>query len=173
MQDLRRPHRNVRRYEHNYFTGWVVQITRRRRRQTRYFPDEGDPRRALRKALAWRDTQIEELPPPVKLRINWPKNRTGVIGVALVRDRGRRGQITERYVATWFDLHGRRRKRSFAIRKYGRGIARDLAFETRRKAVAEIMTTSPKGPLPPRPGRKRQLVHTEARPTRPRRRRSP
>jgi hypothetical protein len=152
----RERYRNLQRYEHNYFTGWVVSLTRRGERYTRYFPDKKDSQAALRRALAWRDALIRKLPPPVKVRMHWPYNKTGVIGVSLLEDRTRGGTLVKRFVATWVDEHGHDRKRSFSVPKYGHAKARAMAVAARHQGVAEMMARRPKGPLPPLPPTRRR-----------------
>jgi len=151
----RERYRNVQRYEHNYFHGWVASLTRRGERYVRYFPDKRSSDAALRRALAWRDALIRKLPPPVKVRTTWPYNKTGVIGVALIEDRTRSGTMVKRY-ATWVDVDGHDRKRSFSAAKYGLRKARSMAIAARHQGVAEMMAGRPKGPLPPRPATRRR-----------------
>lgn len=72
-------------------------------------------------------------------------NKTGFICVTLVRDVSTSGKLFERYAAHLPLADGGRRKRSFAVGKYGRREAFRLAIEARRKAVAELMADRKSG----------------------------
>lgn len=121
--------------------GWQVQLRRRGRLHKAWFGDRGDPRAALQRALAWRDKMIEALPPARKFKLSYSRNTTGVVGVHLSRDRSRRSRrrFSLRYAATWNDEHGRTRKRSFSVAKYGPRKARALAIQARREALKKLL----------------------------------
>jgi hypothetical protein len=95
--------RLIQRYEHNYFAGWVVAVKREGRRYpAKYFSDKPDGRRAaFARARRYRDGLLALLPKPHKLKRTYCRNRTGVVGVARVKERTRAGNIAVRYVATW------------------------------------------------------------------------
>jgi hypothetical protein len=112
----------------------------------KYFSDKPGGRAAsLRRARAWRDAQIAALPPPVKLKRHFSLNKTGIIGVALVRDVNKKGKILERYAASLPLAAGGNRKRSFAIGKYGRREALRLAIQARDRGVAQFMADRGRG----------------------------
>jgi hypothetical protein len=110
------------RYEHNYFRGWRVRAKRRGRCFTRYFSDRPQGRReALRAARVFRDKLLARLPPPTKIKFKRTdiRNTTGVIGVALVKERTRSGRWFVRYVASWPKRNGERGKATFSLGLYG------------------------------------------------------
>jgi hypothetical protein len=72
---------------------------------------------------------------PSKVKRSYVLNKTGVVGVALVKDRTRKGTPVRYYVANWSDTFGRKHKRSFSMLKYGEERARELAVEARRRAL--------------------------------------
>ena len=105
----------IRRYNHNYFTGWVVSAKRRGKRFTRYFSDHPRGRlEALHAARAFRGKLVSKLPRPTKIKRSYVRNTTGVIGVARVKECTGRGKITVRYVASWPKPNGKRGKASFS-----------------------------------------------------------
>lgn len=105
--------RLIRRYEHNHFRGWVVATKRRGKRFVRYFSDRTDG--------------ISKLPWPTKTKRTNVRNKTGVIGVARVKERTRSGKIMRRYVASWSRRDGTRGKATFSIGLYGEEEAFKLA----------------------------------------------
>ena len=136
----------VRRHDHHHFHGWVCTIARVGLKMQRYFSDKPGGRAAsLRRARAWRDAQMALLPPPVKLKRRFSLNKTGIIGVALVRDVNKNGKILERYAASLPLASGGHQKRSFAIGKYGRREALRLAIEARDRGVAAFMADRKRG----------------------------
>jgi hypothetical protein len=115
-----KPERLIRRYEHNYFRGWVVATKRRGKRWTRYCSDRpGGQRDALRRARAYRRDLLEQLPIPTKVKRAYVRNTSGEIGVALVKERTRAGNLMARYVAQWPTRNGRRAKASFSVGLHG------------------------------------------------------
>lgn len=132
--------RLIRRYEHNYFKGWMVAIKRRGRRWVRYFSDRPDGRRdALRRARQHRDALLQQLPPPTKVKRTYVRNTTGEIGVALVRDVMRSGKVGWRYVAQWPTREGGRAKKTFSVALYGKSKARQLAIDARRQGLVALL----------------------------------
>lgn len=137
---VKRHERNIRRYEHNYFYGWVVSIMRAGRRWVAYFCDGlGGRMAALRQAREHRDKLLAALPRPTKIKRTYVRNTTGVIGVARVEERTRAGNIMVRYVASLPRRKGRAGKASFSIGLYGEAQAKRLAIRARRQALAEFL----------------------------------
>ncbi|PYQ48723.1 MAG: hypothetical protein DMF78_20545 [Acidobacteria bacterium] len=129
----------IRRYEHNYFSGWVVATKRRGKKWTRYFSDKPDGvDAALRRARQWRAQLLAALPPVTKVKRTYVLNTTGVIGVARVRETTRSGRIFSRYVAQWPRRDGSRGKATFSIVRYGERNARRLAIQARGSGLAEL-----------------------------------
>jgi len=136
----------VRRHDHHHFHGWVCTIVRGEIKLQKYFSDKpGGRATALRRARAWRDEHIARLPPPVKLKRTFIRNKTGIIGVTLLRDVNKKGKVLERYAAHLPLATGGTRKRSFAIAKYGRREALRLAIEARDRGVAEFISDRKRG----------------------------
>jgi len=136
----------IRRYEHNYFTGWVVAAKRDcRRYPAKYFSDKPDGRRvALARAKEYRDELLATLPKPHKLKRTYRTNTTGVVGVARVKERTRAGNIAVRYVATWPIRHRtgyKRAKITFSVSLYGEAGAKSRAIQARRAGVAEFLAS--------------------------------
>lgn len=129
----------IRRYEHNYFRGWVVSLKRRGQRWAKCFSDRPDGRLAARqRARQFRTQMLSELPKATKVKRTYVLNTTGVIGVARVRDRTKAGRTVWRYVAQWPTLDGTRAKATFAIGRFGEGEARRRAVQARRDGLAQI-----------------------------------
>jgi len=94
----------IRRYEHNCFSGWVVAAKRRGRRWTRYFSDNPDGAAvALRRARHWRAQLLATLPAVTKTKRTYVLNRTGVIGVARLKEKTRAGRTL---CGTWRNGRG-------------------------------------------------------------------
>lgn len=134
-----RKDRLIRRYEHNYFSGWVVEAKRRGRKWIRYFSDKpGGTAAARRRARRWRDQLLATLPPATKVKRTYVLNRTGVIGVARVKETTRAGRTMWRYVAQWPKRDGSRGKATFSVGRYGETEARRLAIQARGKGLNEL-----------------------------------
>lgn len=142
MPRQRRRLHNIVRYEHNYFRGWRVEIKRRGKSRRRYFRDDPDRAASLARAIRWRDSMIDHLPPPRRFKTRWPKNKTGTIGVSRSVDTTRTGSRIPRYKAVWVDEQGRDRSRSFSVLKYGATRARQLAIQIRKRVLAEMLRPS-------------------------------
>jgi len=129
----------IRRYEHHYFTGWVVATMRRGKRWVRYFSDKPGGRAAARRAArAFRKELLEMLPPARKVKRTYNRNTPGVVGVARVKERTRAGRPFYRYVASWPHPDGSQGRASFSIAKYGEARARGLALQARRAGLAAL-----------------------------------
>jgi hypothetical protein len=143
----RKGERCVRRYEHNYFRGWCVEVKRGGRKvATRYFRDEagrGGREAAKAKAMAYRDEAVAMAGPPTKVKSRYARSTTGHVGVSLCRDRDRRGVEMVRYRATWPTVVGSGARRvagcSFSVKKYGKAEAKRLAIEAREAGVARYV----------------------------------
>ncbi|MEW6752822.1 MAG: AP2 domain-containing protein [Candidatus Latescibacterota bacterium] len=116
-------------------------IIRAGRSSPGYFADAtyGGRRAALVAAQRYRDELLLCRVPPDTRIPRWPpKNKrhtTGVLGVSRETYRVN-GRAYQRYVATWPDPeHGTQRRR-FAVRRYGRRRARELAIAARQAGVA-------------------------------------
>ncbi len=139
--------RNVLRYEHHHFRGWVVALKRGGKvLDVQYFKDgRGGPEASRRRAIRYRDQAVRRLPPPVKLKSRYSRNTTGVIGVSLTKQRTRAGNLVSYYAATWRE-EGRQRKRVFSLSKYGKQQAFGLAVDARREAVERVLANWRPGP---------------------------
>ena len=131
--------RNIQRVDHHHFHGFVVQVKRRSQLYERYFRDEGRRAPTLQRAVRFRDRLLLSLPPPRRFHIHSRRNKTGVVGVILRRERTRKGKAVRFYTAVWFDEGGWRRSRTFSVQKYGKAEAFALAKETRRRALEELL----------------------------------
>jgi hypothetical protein len=119
----------------------MVAVRRNRRIYRRRFADgdHGGGAGALARARWWRNWLLRKLPPAVMIRKRFAPNTTGVVGVQLSRDRSRSRRLAPRYRATWYELDGRQRTRSFSVLKYGARRARALAAKVRREEIARIL----------------------------------
>jgi hypothetical protein len=140
---IRRPPRNLYRHVHNGWKGWVFRAKRRGRATTRYFSDlkYGSSRGAHAAAARHRDEMLAALAPLSKIKTRNVLNRTGVVGVCLVRQRSHSGKLFRYYVASWTQA-GRRRGRSFSVLKYGAPEARRRAIRARRVAILALLRPS-------------------------------
>lgn len=121
--------------------GWVVVIRRRRRCcGRRYFSDRalGGREAALERARSWRDALLLRLPPATMIRARFAPNRSGTIGVQLLRERTRGGVPAPRWRATWYELDGSKGGRSFSVLKYGAQRAKALASECRAQVLKRL-----------------------------------
>jgi len=133
----------IRRYEHHYFRGWVVEITRGGRRWVKYFSDKPGGRGAARwQAREYRDELERRLPRASQVKRRYVLNTTGEIGVARVKERTRSGKVVCRYVAQWPMGDGKRGKASFSVGLYGEDKAKRLAIRARRRGLAEYLGTA-------------------------------
>ena len=65
-------------------------------------------------------------------------NSTGVNGVAFVTRTNKSGNESSNYVATWMQLDGIEKQKSFACKKYGDEEAFRMACEYREKMIEEL-----------------------------------
>jgi hypothetical protein len=129
-------HYLIRRIDHHHFHGWLVSVTRRGKRLQKYFSDSPDGRRAaLRQAREFRDALLATLPPPTKIFSTYVLNKTGIIGVTLVRDRTRKGTVIWRYIASWPTRNSKRGKATFSVARYGKAEARRMAIQARQDGL--------------------------------------
>jgi len=110
----------------------------------RFFGDAyyGGTRASLQAAKEFRD-DMEQLTHRMtteeKSRSPSVRNKSGVVGVRLHRQKDVRGQYEYQYwywVAQWIDGRGRRRTRSFSIHAHGDEKAWRLACKARREGAA-------------------------------------
>ena len=140
--------RLIRRYEHNYFRGWVVSTKRRGHRWVKYFSDRPQGRAAaLRRAREYRDRLVARLPRATRVKRTFVRNTTGEVGVARVKERTRAGTMFVRYVASWPAPSGARMKASFSVSLYGEARAKRRAVRARRQGLAALLHRGPD--LPP------------------------
>jgi hypothetical protein len=132
--------RNIYRYEHNGWRGWVVQLKRAGTPYVKYITDGKDTREASKeRAVKYRDSLERRLPPWNKLHRRHSTNTSGIIGVSRYIDRTRSGRRVPRWVGFWATATGGKANRSFSVRKYGERQAKQLAIEARRFGVAELL----------------------------------
>jgi hypothetical protein len=136
--------RNVYRYLHNGYRGWVVTVKRGAAHYVEYFADgRQGPQASFERAVAYRNRLLKRVPAFNKLKRRYERNTTGEIGARCI-ERTQAGRRFVRYVATWPTASGRRAKRSFSIAKYGERRARRLAVQARRRGVEEMLRGRPK-----------------------------
>jgi hypothetical protein len=142
------PEQPVRRYEHNYFRGYVVAPKRAGKRSwTKYFSDKPDGRAvAKRRACEYSAWLLPRLPPPTKVKRTYVKNKTGVIGVSLVVERSRAGTLVRRYAATWPVRDGERKsgRATFSLALYGACEAFQRAVEARERGLRAFLRRASK-----------------------------
>ncbi len=146
------PRRNIARIENtdargNVRRGWLVRVQRRGEKTEKFFSDSllGGNRVALNAAKAYRDElearsrhfTLAELAEEPSLR-----NRSGVVGVRLHRQKDRRGDYDYEYqywywVAQWIDGHGQRKSKSFSVHHHGDEEAYQMAVAAREKGVRQ------------------------------------
>lgn len=108
-------------------------------RHREYFADDdAGPPASFKRAVAYRDWLLGQLPAFNKLKRRYERNTTGEIGVARCVEWTRAGTRSVRYSATWPAASGGSIKRSFSASKYGESRARRLAVQARRRGVAEM-----------------------------------
>jgi hypothetical protein len=122
--------------------GWMVRLTRQGNRQQLFFNDKahGGKTKALKAAQNQYDQWLAAAPPIVTTKgVRTHRNSTGKVGVHIVRNRDERWKNAESfgYCASWVDEHGRRRKISFAWKRYGKKTAWNLAVLARELEVAQ------------------------------------
>ncbi len=120
-----------------WMAGWVVCVCYEGRRFTRYFSDKGfrGRRRAYEAARQFALELGDRSEALALLRRLLPRgnSRSGTPGVARYEGGAGRGPF---WVAYW-DENGHKVQKRFSVSIYGERRARELAFETRRRAVKE------------------------------------
>jgi hypothetical protein len=119
-------------------------MQRKHERVCRFFSDAalGGNRAALLAAKEFRDeleSESEKLTTEERSKTPSTRNKSGVVGVRLHRQKDVRGKYEYQYwswVAQWIDGRGRRRTRSFSIHTHGDDKAYRLACKARRDGVA-------------------------------------
>ena len=81
---------------------------------------------------------MAQLPRSTKIKSTDIRNTTGVIGVALVKERTRSGKLLVRYVASWPERNGKRGKATFSVGLYGAKEAFRLAVAARRAGLRKL-----------------------------------
>lgn len=122
--------------------GWMVRLTRQGKRQQMFFNDKafGGKAKALAAAQSQYDLWIANAPPVATTKgVRTHRNSTGKVGVHIVRNRDDRWKNAESfgYCASWVDQQGRRRKISFAWKRYGKKTAWNLASLARELEIAD------------------------------------
>jgi hypothetical protein len=144
------PRRNISRIETTNkdgktYGGWEVRMQRQGIRFEKFFSDlvHGGKRAALQAAKEHRDdlesyypkSTVKQLAKQTSVR-----NRSGVVGVRLHKQKDRRGDFEYQYwywVAQWTDGNGRRKTRSFSIHQHGDDEAYEMAVEARTNGVSK------------------------------------
>lgn len=125
--------KNVSRFDHR-FHGWVVSVRRGGRRYYKYFSDSrhGGRRGSFQSAVRYRDRLLRKLPPALAVR---RLGNGAARGVYVERDGA--GHAV-RYGASWTTVRGERRRRTFAVGRFGGGRARELARRARDRGLREV-----------------------------------
>ncbi|HET7291836.1 MAG TPA: hypothetical protein VFM88_05380 [Vicinamibacteria bacterium] len=125
--------KNVSRFDHR-FHGWVVSVRRGGRRYYKYFSDSrhGGRRGSFNAAVRHRDGLLTKLPPALAVR---RLGNGAARGVYVERDRNGRAV---RYGASWTTVRGERRRRTFAVGRFGGGRAHELARRARARGLREV-----------------------------------
>jgi hypothetical protein len=122
--------------------GWMVRLTRQGKRQQTFFNDKavGGKAKALKAAQTQYDEWVAAAPPIATTKgVRTDRNSTGKVGVHVVRNRDDRWKNAESfgYCASWVDRKGKRRKISFAWKRYGKKTAWTLASLAREHELAD------------------------------------
>lgn len=125
--------------------GWQVRLQWRGVRFGRFFSDSawGGREAALRCAERYRDRLAARLArrrdrsevSPRSHTAPASRNRSGVVGVSLIVQRGANGIEYRFWQASWTGPDGRRETVRFSVLKHGDEIAMRLACEARRRAM--------------------------------------
>jgi hypothetical protein len=129
-------------YEGVSTRGWMVRLTRQGKRQQMFFNDKayGGKAKALKAAQTQYERWRSEAPPVATTKgVRTHRNSTGKVGVHVVRNRDERWKNAESfgYCASWVDGKGKRRKISFAWKRYGKKTAWNLASLAREHEIAD------------------------------------
>lgn len=135
--------------------GWIVRVMRNGSSHQKYFADNqyGGQVLALDAANTYSEWLREYLaaPPEIAKRkckstmplptIAKPREAgiSGMLGVTQLSTRGRNGQVSRCWVATWpVTKPGETKTQSFAVSRYGEAEALALAIETRQAAMQAL-----------------------------------
>ena len=126
----------ITRFEFEDRKGYMVRIKRRAKRVNIWLPDKkhGGKRKALALAKKTYDDLVKKMGPvePSTLNKITARNKSGIVGVHLDPGYDTRWKCyNESYVASWLRDGGRRTKISFAIKRYGKKVAKELAIFAR------------------------------------------
>ncbi|MDF1849894.1 MAG: AP2 domain-containing protein [Verrucomicrobiales bacterium] len=125
--------------------GWQVRLQRKGVRYGRFFSDSawGGKEKALLKALRFRDRILasgrrRELESESSRRSHKgpaARNRSGVVGVCEIVQRGTNGMIYRFWQANWTTADGIRKSVRFSVLEHGEDRAFTLACRARREAM--------------------------------------
>lgn len=125
--------------------GWQVRLQRKGVRHGRFFSDSawGGREAALEQAVRFRDRLLARLErqnvdciaSPSSHTLPASRNRSGVVGVARIVQRGDKGVEYHFWQASWTTSEGQRKTVRFSVLKYGEELALTLACEARREAA--------------------------------------
>lgn len=126
----------ITRFEFEDRKGYMVRIKRRAKRINIWLPDKkhGGKRKALTLAKKTYDDLVKKMGPvePSTLNKITARNKSGIVGVHLDPGYDTRWKCyNESYVASWLRDGSRRTKISFAIKRYGKKLAKELAIFAR------------------------------------------
>jgi hypothetical protein len=129
-------------YEGVSTRGWMVRLTRQGKRQQMFFNDKthGGKAKALKAAQSQYDAWVANAPPIATTKgVRTHRNSSGKVGVHLVRNVDDRWKNAESfgYCASWVEDSGKRRKISFAWKRYGKKNAWNLATLAREHEIAD------------------------------------
>jgi hypothetical protein len=122
--------------------GWMIRLTRQGKRQQMFFNDKafGSKAKALKAAQDQYDQWLSTAPPVASTKgIRTHRNSSGKVGVHIVKNTDERWKNAESfgYCASWVDKQGRRRKISFAWKRYGKKTAWALACLAREHELTD------------------------------------
>ncbi|MFN3189744.1 MAG: pathogenesis-related transcriptional factor and ERF protein [Aureliella sp.] len=132
----------ITRFEFEDRKGYMVRIKRRAKRVNIWLPDKkhGGKRKALALAKKTYDDLVKKLGPvePSTLNKITARNTSGAVGVHIDPGYDARWKCyNESYVASWLGDDGKRKKISFAFKRYGKKVAFELACLARQKKLNE------------------------------------
>jgi len=126
--------------------GWFVRGYRNGKTHSKLFSDRkcGGKEAAYEMAKAYREelqVRLGDVPKdPRKRRVvsSDSRNKTGELGVSLIRRKGPNGQKYEAYSVSWRPEPGKQKCTSFSVKKYGKERAFEMAVKHRRKMMQEV-----------------------------------
>ncbi len=102
--------------------GWQVRIKRHNKQHTKYFSDKKFDGRenALKKAVAYRDELLKELPEPLDpvQKSAEARSKTGVIGLNFCHKDDGSGTLKPYVQLSWLEEDGTRRSAAYSVRKW-------------------------------------------------------